>query len=203
MASAQLPDALDELIRRLGALPGIGRRSAERIAFGLLEDPANRAAPLAEALARLGEEVGVCPVCGFYTDRGRCSLCEDPSRDRARLCVVEDAQDVLAFERAGGFRGVYHVLGGVLSPLKGVAPEDLRIPGLLRRVQEESFDEAILALSPSVEGDATAIYIANSIEGRVGAVTRIGRGVSMGSALEMTDPATLRLALDGRRAMEP
>jgi recombination protein RecR len=204
---ASLPQALEALIGELGKLPGVGRRSAERLAFALLEDNSNRASVLADVLQRVVQEVGECPECGFFADRDKCPFCSDPGRDDRMLCIVEDASDVAAFEKAGGFRGRYHVLGGVLSPLKGVGPDDLRMAGLFSRLAKAADDgrpveEVVLALPPSVEGDATALYIGAELRGGPTRLTRIGRGVSMGSSLEMTDAATLRLALEGRRALE-
>ena len=203
---AGFPRALEALIGELGRLPGVGRRSAERLGHALLQEDSARARGLAEALRLVLEQVGTCEHCGYFTDRGECPFCSDDRRDPALLCVVEDASDVAAFERAGGFRGRYHVLGGVLSPLKGVGPQDLRMAGLLQRLapapDAPGIGEVILALPPSVEGDATALYIAGELHGSPVRLTRIGRGVSMGSSLELADPATLRLALEGRRDIE-
>lgn len=199
---SELPAALQQLIGELGKLPGVGRRSAERMAFALLASEAEEVAPLAGALVRLHEEVGLCDVCGYYTDRGICPVCADPRRDDSLLCVVDMPVDVIAFERTGGFSGRYHVLGGVLSPLKGIGPSDLNIAALQRRLREGGVAEIILANSPSVEGDATAHYLAQVLAREGVAFTRIGRGVPMGGSLDLTDSGTLRLALEGRRAID-
>ncbi len=198
---AKLPEALENLIGRLGRLPGVGRRGAERMAFALLaakDDPTE----LSRALGRLSEEVGNCETCGYFTDRGQCPVCSDSARDRSTICVVEDALDIVAFEKAGGYRGVYHALGGLLSPLKGVAPEDLRIAELAQRLNEGEFEEVILGTSPSVEGDATALYLSRTLAREGLTFTRIGRGVPMGGSLEMADGGTLRMALESRQGLD-
>jgi recombination protein RecR len=198
---AALPQALEHLIAELGKLPGVGRRSAERMAFALLASPAAEVQPLADAIVRLHEQVGLCDTCGAYTDRGQCRFCSDPGRNPDTICVVETPMDAIAFERTGGFRGQYHVLGGVISPLKGIGPEALRLGALARRLRQGAFVEVILATSPSVEGEATAHYVAQTLAREGLAFTRIGRGVPMGGALDLADAGTLRLALEGRRAL--
>lgn len=200
--AATLPRALEALIVELGKLPGVGRRSAERMAFAVLGAPADQADSLAAALRRVHDEVGLCQRCGAYTDAGRCHVCDDPGRDGSMLCVVETPLDVVSFERAGGFRGLYHVLGGVLSPLKGVTPDDLRFGELDRRLAGGEIREVILATSPGVEGDATAIYTTQRLAPRGLRLTRIGRGLPMGGSLEHADGGTLRLALEGRRPVD-
>jgi recombination protein RecR len=199
-----LPKALERLVVEFAKLPGVGRRGAERMAFGLLSAPRERAADLGAALDALREQVGLCPVCGYFTDCDVCPVCGDASRDDSVLCVVEDPLDVVAFEKAGGFRGRYHVLGGVLSPLKGVGPDRLRLGALGERLDsaEPPVTELILATSPSVEGDATALWIARHFEHPGLSITRIGRGVPVGGSLEHADGGTLRLALDGRRPVD-
>jgi recombination protein RecR len=198
----ELPAALQQLIAELGKLPGVGRRSAERMAFALLASEADDVQPLADAVTRLHAEVGLCEACGYYTDRGVCPICTDPSRDETLLCVVEMPVDVIAFERTGGFRARYHVLGGVLSPLKGISPDDLNVAGLRKRLQNGSVAEVILATSPSVEGEATAHYLSQILARDGVRFTRIGRGVPMGGSLDLADSGTLRLALEGRRAID-
>lgn len=194
-----LPEVLERLLAELGKLPGVGRRSAERMAFSLLAAPEEQARALASALGELHTRIGTCPVCGYFTEDGRCPVCEDPSRDGSLLCIVEDPMDVIAFERAGGYRGRYHVLGGLLSPLKGIGPSDLRVAPLLERVASPEVREIILATSPGVEGDATSIYLSRELERDGLLITRIGRGVPVGGALELIDSGTLRMALEGRR----
>ena len=196
-----LPRALEIAIAELGKLPGIGRRSAERMAFALLQADRNQVHELSAALVRLREEIGTCATCGYFTDQGACPICSDGNRDATSLCIVERDLDVVAIERAGGFRGLYHVLGGVLSPLKGVTPEDLNLASLFQRLAAGEFRELILATSPSVEGDATALYISSQLDGRELILTRIGRGVPMGGSLDLSDAGTLRLALEGRRSL--
>jgi recombination protein RecR len=199
-----LPRALELVMAELGKLPGIGRRSAERMAFALLNAGQDRCEALEKSIGRLIEEVGICPQCGFFTDDGVCPIDADAHRDRTLLCVVEDAMDVVAFERAGGYRGLYHVLGGVLSPLKGVSPEDLRIALLFERLEhaDSRIEEVILATSPSVEGDATAVYLAREMAALGLRITRLGRGLPMGGSLEHADGGTLRMAFEGRRSMD-
>lgn len=198
---ARLPQALENLILRLGRLPGVGRRGAERMAFAVLAD-LRLADDLGQDLARLRDEVGTCPDCGYYTESGACAICSDASRDRTTICVVEDALDVVAFEKSGGYRGLYHVLGGVLSPLKGVAPDDLRFAELRERLAPGEIRELIVATSPNVEGDATALYLVRTLATAGMAVTRIGRGVPVGGSLELADGGTLRMALEARRALD-
>lgn len=197
-----LPAAVDALIAELGKLPSIGRRTAERLAFHLLRAAPQQAEALAAAIQRVKHEIGACPTCHFLTEGDRCAICSDAGRDTAMLCVVEQALDVIAFEKAGGFRGVYHVLGGHLSPLRGITAEDLFIPDLLERVREGAFREIVLATNPSVEGDATALFLMQSLRGTEIRFTRLGRGVPMGGALEYADPTTLRAALESRQTME-
>lgn len=199
---APFPKALEQLVTEFSRLPGVGRRGAERMAFALLTGESEQTVSLVRALERLHGDVGLCERCGFYTDEGRCAICDNPSRQAALLCVVETPLDVIAFERAGGFEGLYHVLGGSLSPLKGVTPDDLAMDALGRRIEENGVTELILATSPSVEGDATALYIARTYGREDLSITRIGRGVPMGGSLDLTDGATLRLALEGRRAFD-
>lgn len=194
-----IPKALERLVGELARLPGVGKRTAERFAFALLEAGDQQVIPLVHALEGMVETVGTCDACGYLTDGGECPLCGDPGRDDQQLIVVEHVLDVLAFEKAGGYRGRYHVLGGSLSPLKGVTPDDLRFGELEARLG--GVTELILATSPSVEGDATALYIAGEY-GRDGLeITRIGRGVPMGGSLELADGGTLRMALEGRRRL--
>jgi recombination protein RecR len=194
-----IPKAVEHVIAELSKLPGIGRRSAERLAFDLLNRAPERPAALADALARLAEGIAPCTTCFFYAEDGVCPICSDPRRDAQLLCVVETPMDVTAFDRVGGMRPLFHVLGGRLSPLKGITPDDLHIDALLDRIRE-GIEEVILATSPTVEGEATALYLA-SVIGPLGArMTRIGRGIPMGGSLEHADAETLRLSLETRRA---
>lgn len=199
---ASLPGPIAELIEKLIRLPGIGRRGAERLVTHLLAAPEEQVGALAEALAELRGRVKACSVCGHWSEGDLCAICGDPSRREPSLCVVESSTDLYAFEQSGAFSGRYHVLGGRLSPLGGVTPEDLNIERLLVRVRDESITEVIVATSPTVEGDATAMYLARRL-GPLGVeVARIGLGVPLGASLGYADAGTLKLAFEGRRRLE-
>lgn len=193
---------LELLIEELVKLPSIGHKSAQRLALHLLRAPREDALRLAEAIRLLRERVGFCRTCGNFSEDDPCRLCADPQRDGTVVCVVEQPGDVLAFERTGQFGGRYHVLGGALSPLDGTSPDDLRIRELLERLRAGEIKEVILATNPNVAGEATALYLARVL-GPLGVrVTRIARGVPMGSDLEYSDQVTLARALEGRRELE-
>ncbi|MEO8377231.1 MAG: recombination mediator RecR [Candidatus Sumerlaeota bacterium] len=196
-----LPPVIEHLIAEFARFPGVGRRSAERMAFDLLSGTNQRVTALHDAIGAVERSVGLCAECGYFTVDGACLICAQ-NRDHESLLVVERALDVTAIERAGGYRGLYHVLGGHLSPLKGITPSSLRIEELHRRLQAEHIRELILATSPSVEGDATALYISRQAERDGLRITRLGRGVPMGASLEFSDAGTLRMALEGRRGMD-
>lgn len=202
MKAADFPEPVRQLIGQLKRLPGIGPRSAERVAVWLLQNPKADPAALADALQTAKETIRPCPVCGFFaTDEG-CAVCDDPKRDDHMLCVVEQATDVLPLERSGSFRGRYHCLGGKLSPLDRVSPEDLRIPELLRRVDAATEEiEVILALGSDVEGEATANYLADLLRGKNCRLTRIAQGLPAGGGLEHADELTLMRAMQGRRGV--
>ena len=197
------PEWLDRLVQELGRLPGIGPRSAERIALHLLGTEASEARRLAETIVTAREKIQWCSLCGGLTEVQPCALCGDPQRDRALLCVVEQPTDILILERARAFRGRYHVLGGTLSPINGVGPEDLRLDALERRVASEPIREVVIALGTSVEGDATGHFLARRLAGRGLKVTRIAYGLPAGSGLEFADEVTLGHALEGRRELLP
>ena len=200
MAQADFPEPVKALISELKRLPGVGPRSAERIAIWLLQCPKADAPALAAALTHAKVSIVACPVCGFFAVHGSCQLCEDPKRDEMILCVVEQATDVLPLERSGAFRGRYHCLGGKLSPLDRVSPEDLRIPALLRRVDAATTElEVILALGADVEGEVTANYLAGLLRGRKCRISRIAQGLPAGGGLEHADELTLLRAIEGRR----
>lgn len=202
MKQADYPEAVATLIAGLKHLPGIGPRSAERIAVWLLQHPKADPAALADALVHAKETIQPCPQCGFFATAGGCGLCDDPKRDDHLICVVEQATDVLPLERSGAFRGRYHCLGGKLSPLDRVSPDDLRIPPLLRRLEAaDGGIEVILALGSDVEGEATANYLAEILRGRNCRVSRIAQGLPAGGGLEHADSLTLTRALQGRRGM--
>lgn len=196
-----LPHAITALIDEFARLPGVGKRGAERMAFDLVSAAPERLEAFAAILEAVRESVHLCPTCGFFAQGGECEFCTG-HRDHASILVVESPQEVLAVESAGGYRGVYHVLGGHLSPLKGIGPGDLTIGQLLARLENPAVSELILATSPTVEGDATALYIARQARREGLGVTRLGRGVPMGSSLQYSDAGTLRLALEGRRAVD-
>ena len=191
--------AIEELITELARLPGIGRKTAQRLTFHLLQQPPEFAGRLASALVAVGDRVRPCKECGNLTEDQPCGICRDPRRDPAVLCVVEDASAVGLVDRATDFKGRYHVLGGHLSPLDGVGPESLRLEPLVRRVEEGSVREVILATNPSMEGEVTATYIQQLLAGREVRVTRLARGLPMGGDLEYVDGVTLAHALVARQ----
>ncbi len=191
--------AIDDLIAELSRLPGIGRKTAQRLTFHLLQQPPEQVKALGRALAAVSERVRPCAECGNLTEAERCDICRDPRRDPALLCVVEDAAAVPVVDRATGFRGRYHVLGGRLSPLDGIGPEALRIDGLLDRVRAGAVQEVILATNPSMEGEVTATYIQQQLAELPVRVTRLARGLPMGGDLEYVDGVTLAHALVARQ----
>jgi recombination protein RecR len=199
--------AIDDLATELSRLPGIGRKTALRLTYHLLRQPPDQSRRLGQALLTLGERVRACSRCFNWTDDALCAICRDPRRDPTTICVVEQASDISAIERAGEFRGLYHVLGGRLSPLDGVGPDDLTIAALLARVAGEPSEvrEVIIATNPSLEGEATALYVQGQLapSGANGAVTvsRIARGLPVGGDLEYADGVTIAQALSARRAM--
>ena len=188
------PEPVERLVRLLMRLPGVGMRAGERMALHLLEAPAEEREELAEAVRRLGE-VRFCELCGGLSEGPRCRICANPRRDRGLVCVVEWPHEVTRIEEAGGFNGLYHVLMGHLDPDAGVGPERLRLKELLRRVEQEGIKEAVLALNPTVAGDATSDYLAGLLRGKGVRVTRLARGVPFGSELEYLRPESLRHAL--------
>lgn len=193
---------LELLIEELTRLPSIGQKSAQRLALHLLRAPREDALRLAEAIRAMREHVGYCTTCGNFSEQNPCLLCTDSRRDSAVVCVVEQPGDVLALERTGQFRGRYHVLGGALSPLEGTHPDNLRIRELLQRMQGGEIQEVILATNPNVAGEATALYLSRLMQPLGIRITRIARGVPMGSDLEYSDLVTLTRALEGRRELE-
>ena len=192
---------IDDLASELAKLPGIGRKTAMRLTYHLLKQPSEQSRRLAEALAALSERVHPCERCFNLTEAELCAICSDPRRDPSTICVVEEASDIGAIERAGEFRGLYHVLGGRLSPLDGVGPESLRIEDLVRRVATNEIREVILATNPSLEGEATALYVQRQLASRPITVSRIARGLPVGGDLEYADGVTIAQALTARRSM--
>ena len=193
--------AIDDLTSELARLPGIGRKTALRLTYHLLKQPPEQSRRLAAALQTLSEKVRPCARCFNLTEEELCSICRDPRRDPALICVVEDAADIGAIERAGEFRGQYHVLGGRLSPLDGITPDDLTIRQLVDRVEQGEVREVILATNPSLEGEATALYVQRRLAPQQLSVTRIARGLPVGGDLEYADGVTIAQALSARRAM--
>ncbi|HSQ55598.1 MAG TPA: recombination mediator RecR [Gemmata sp.] len=193
-------DVISELLEELTKLPGIGPKSAERIAHFLLSGDRQNAVSLASALRNVAEKIRPCRECFNLTDRDVCPICADPRRDPSVLCVVETPRDVGLFERAGTFRGRYHVLGGRLAPLDGMGPDRLTFAGLAERVRRGGVREVILATSPTLEGDGTALFASNLLSGTDVMVTRLARGLPTGSSLELANAQMLSDALEGRRA---
>jgi recombination protein RecR len=200
-----LIEPVEKLIEAFNRLPGIGPKTAQRLTYHLLRAPDAEARALASALVAVREEVVFCDRCFNISDAPLCPICRDAGRDQARLCVVEEPLDVLALERTGVFRGQYHVLHGAISPIDGVGPDRLHIAELFARVDEAAaatpFVEVILATNPTLEGEATAMYLDERLAGKVGSVTRIARGIPVGGDLEYADEVTLIRALQGRRAL--
>ncbi|MBM3822892.1 MAG: recombination protein RecR [Verrucomicrobia bacterium] len=194
-----LPEPVQHLSACLAQLPGIGPRSADRLALHIVQTDPAHVRQLAAALTAVREKVSFCRDCGGFTESQPCPLCQDPRRDASCVCVVERPTDLITLEKSGAFRGRYHVLGGKLSPLNGVEPEDLRIAALEHRVDRDAVSEIILALGSDVEGDATANYLARRLSSKPLKVTRLAQGLPVGSGLDYTDEVTLERALAGRR----
>ena len=192
--------AVENLVSQLTRLPGVGTRTAQRLAFHLLRVPKDEAAALAGAIAEVKERVRFCTECGNLTEEDVCAICNDARRDRAVVCVVEQPADLISLERTHEFRGLYHVLGGALSPIDGIEPEHLRIGELMQRVERNGIEEVVLATNPNMTGEATAAYLADRLRGRV-RVTRLASGLPVGGDLEYADEVTLGRALAGRREM--
>jgi recombination protein RecR len=199
---ASLPEPINELLAALNSLPGIGPRSAERLALHLVQSEAGTVQQLARAMLQARERIRACPNCGALTEQVPCSICSDTRRDSALVCVVERPVDIIAIEKSGTYRGKFHVLAGKISPLNGVEPEDLRIADLEKRLGSEPIKEIILALGTDVEGDATSFYLAKRLGAKGVKVTRIAHGLPAGSGLEFADELTLSRALEGRRELQ-
>ena len=190
------PDSIIRLIDRFSSFPGIGKKTAQRMAFYILKESNQNALSLAEAVKDVKSNIAACSLCGGITEKDPCTICDDVKRDSSLICVVEVPADIYAFERTSGFNGVYHVLGGVLSPLDGIGPDELNIDSLMDRVIPGS--EIVLALNPSIEGDTTCLYISKLLENEDIKITRLARGIPVGGELEYTDDATLLRAMEGR-----
>jgi len=194
--------SLNRLINQLTKLPGIGERTARRLAFYILKQPQEETIHLINALRALKQKVKKCNICNNFSEDNPCSICRDEKRDRTVICVVEEPQDVFLFERIKDYQGLYHVLGGAISPLKGINPENLSIDAFLQRVKNENLREVILATSLDTEGEATAIYISKLLQSSKFKVTRLAHGLPVGGDLEFADEITLTYALRGRKKME-
>ena len=190
------PTSIIRLIDRFSRFPGIGKKTAQRMAFHILKDSKKNAQSLADAVQDVKSSISGCSICGGITEDDPCIICSDSKRNKSLICVVEAPSDIFAFERTSGFNGVYHVLNGVLSPLDGIGPDDLTIDSLVARVKPD--DEIVLALNPSIEGDTTCLYISKLLSEKNIKISRLARGLPVGSELEYTDDATLMRAMEGR-----
>ena len=194
-------DSIDNLAHQLSKLPSIGSKTAQRLAYAILEWPASEVTALANALTEAKERVRFCEICGHYTENQICTICANEKRKNGVICVVKDPRDVIAMEKTHEYDGRYHVLHGIISPMNGVGPSDIRIPELLKRLEAENIQEVILATNSDVEGEATASYIAQILKDKNISVTRIAHGIPIGSNLEYIDELTLGRALSQRREM--
>ena len=190
------PESVNQLIRELSRLPGIGQKTAQRLTFHILKSDQNDVERLARSLMDIKEKTGSCTICGAITETDPCGICSDSKRDDYLICIVEDAQDIYAFEKTNSFRGKYHVLGGVISPLDGIGPDDLNLEKLYSRVEPGT--EIVLATNPSIEGDTTALYLAKVLTKKKVKITRLARGIPVGSEIEYMDEITLIRAMEGR-----
>lgn len=193
--------SVERLINRLARLPGIGRKSAVRLAFHILKLSDDEANELSDLIKEVKDKVGFCSTCNNISETDPCQICTDPKRDRTTICVVEETSDAAALDKAEGFRALFHILGGRLSPLDGIGPDDLKIRELLERLQSGEVKEIIIATNPNVEGEATALYLSNLLKPLGMKVSRIARGLPVGSDLEYADSITLSRALDGRQEL--
>ena len=194
-----IPESINRLIEEFSRFPGIGRKTAQRMAFYVLKSPNEQAVQLAQAVMDMKTKIIFCSICYGITENDPCQICEDPKRDQSSICIVEDAADIYTFEKTNSFQGVYHVLGGVLSPLDGIGPDDLNIDQLLERAKPGY--EVIIATNPSIEGEATSLYIGKLLNGKDVKVTRLARGLPMGGDLEYIDDATIMRAMEGRTVL--
>jgi recombination protein RecR len=195
------PGPINRLVAELSKLPGIGQRTAQRLAFHVLREEETEALALADAIREVKEKVGLCEVCFNLSEEPRCQVCDDPRRDRTLICVVEQPADVIPIERTHEYRGLYHVLGGALSPIDGIDPEDLRISELVTRIEGGETEEVVLATNPTTTGEATAHHLAELLRGKV-TITRLASGLPVGADLEHADEVTLGRAFAGRRAFD-
>ncbi|MBT4150178.1 MAG: recombination protein RecR [Candidatus Marinimicrobia bacterium] len=190
------PDSIIQLIEAFSCFPGIGKKTAQRMAFYVLKSPSNIASQLSQSVINMKSKIRFCSICNGITENDPCNICSNVKRDQSSICIVEQASDVYTFEKTNSYHGVYHVLGGVLSPLDGVGPDDLSIKSLIGRVKPNY--EVVIATNPSIEGEATSLYIARVLKEKSVKVTRLARGLPMGGDLEYLDEATLMRAMEGR-----
>ena len=195
----QIPAPLERLVEEFSRFPGVGRKTAQRLAFRVLSYTPEEARNFAEAIVRVKEQIRPCSSCFIFTDNDPCDICSSSSRERNQLCVVEQANNVLAIEKSGIFHGLYHVLNGAVSPLDGIGPEQLTVPQLRERIRRENIDESILATNPTVQGEATAMFLQHEFEHQVSRITRLARGLPAGGDLEYVDDVTLSEAFSGRQ----
>jgi recombination protein RecR len=198
VSTDNIPPALEELTERFARFPGVGRKSALRMAMAVLREPREMAVALAKALLRVKDDIKSCSVCGNISQEDPCYICSDSKRDHSIICVVEQSGDIMSIEKGGIYRGVYHVLGGAISPLDGIGPDKLSFTRLAERTKDDKVKEVIIATNPTSEGDATGLYIGEMLKDSKISITRIARGVPVGSDLEYTDPATIARAMEGR-----
>lgn len=198
---SEVSGSINELVHQLGRLPGVGRKSAERLAFHLLRVPKRDALALADAIRRVRESVHYCADCYNLAELERCEICRDPRRDTSKLCVIEQPRDLMSLEQSGAYRGLYHVLLGRIAPLDGIGPDQLTIEALVDRVAAGGFEEVIMATNPTVEGDGTALYISNLLSEFPVRITRLARGITAGSILEYANKEVLADAISGRQQL--
>ncbi len=191
--------SLENLSLSFSKLPGVGTKTAERMAYAVLRMEREDREEFAKSIAEVGEKISKCPTCGLYEENGECPSCDDETRERSLLCVVSEDRDARSIEKAGGYHGLYHVLGGLISPSKGLLPEGLSIDSLVNRVKAGGFEEVILALSPTLEGETTSLYISKLLASTGVKVTRLGYGLPMGASLDYADDLTIEKAFEGRR----
>ncbi len=196
------PESLKNLVESFKYLPGIGEKTAERLAFSVLDLEDEQVSLFCDSLLGVKKKIHPCPICNTYTDTNLCFICSDIARDKTTLCVVEDTKNVFLFEKLGMFHGMYHVLDGLISPLDGVNPEDIGLDKLIDRIKQENFKEVIFAFKPSIEGETTSLYIKRVLDGMGVVVTRLASGVPMGADMEYVDSLTLERALNDRKEIE-
>ncbi|MBR3198730.1 MAG: recombination protein RecR [Bacilli bacterium] len=193
------PKTILNLIESFKKFPGIGEKTAERMALSTLDMDEDNLNLFSKSLKEVKTKIKTCEKCGSLTEDTECEICKDKTRDHSTICVVEECKNVILFEKIGSFKGIYHVLGGLISPLEAINPEDIRINELIKRIEKEKIKEVILAIKPSIEGETTALYISKLLEGKNIAVTKIAHGIPMGAEMDYIDPLTLEMAIEDRR----